>query len=670
MISRSVDRAISVVYMVAVLSNLLPLSLLTSPVYADEVQIVEPSPSPDVTPVVSLEPDPTPTPEPSPSLEPSPVPAPTAAVNLTTDPATPPAEPTPSPSPSPALMVESNDLVQPSPIPTPTSTPEPSTEPTPSPTPAPTPSPTTNATPMALSSMTPSSPVTITPSSPIDTYTGSLTPTFTWSVSDASPIHAYQLWVGKTADSLQQITETPSPTYTLTQAQSLSPDGNQLDTTQFYWKIIGLDNNNDTVAESTPVSFWVIKSLVGQDTLVPGVYLWPSGGNNAIVSIRTGSGFAAFGAPNADPIHNGCLEDGDGYTDAGAHGGTNLTRLHDYKYSLSSDLHARSFSLQMVDWSDFLPFGGNPEQEYWVAMEAFNKDGALLDRDQLTFHTPDTSINGRVSPEFGNHDFSGDACSSKPGQPGNYTFHVQSPDQDIAYVTVHFKDRPSEDPNVGFRFPRINGITANPDKNISKVVGRFFLDLNRNGIMDTGEPGAGDVDFSLATEVESTNATSDNTGTMGHFETGEFDGTNLKLAVDGTDKDIPAGYVYVGPTSFVLKKGIINDLGNLPLADPPIQIAAVTPSPSPSPSPSPTPSPTPTPSTSSDTNSNSSNTGIGGQVLGAVTNTNDTKRTGSVLGASTLSPTGDSAELVLIVGVVLLVGGMGLLIVFRKAVFG
>jgi hypothetical protein len=562
-------------------------------------------------------------------------------------------------SPSPEPVVDAS----PSPVPTESPIVSPSPEPTAEPMLMSSPSPSPTAEPVAepfaesmlMSEVSASSTPTLTPSFPVNTVIGTLTPTFTWVQTDADNVATYKLYLGRTADTLEEKGVASTTSYPLSRSQELVADGVQFDLTKYYWKIVGLDTTNAVVVESDVVSFDVVKSLVGANTIADGVYLDASGGINPIFNLYypfvPGEGIAAYGANlnGVLNVHNACLPDNYGFSDGGTYDSNywNLTRLHDYKYSFDENYVVHDFSLHMIDWGDYLPYGKNIEEEYWVAMQAHAADGTVLDRDQFTFHTTDGTWNNRMT-EYGSTSHLGDACESKIGDMGNYVFFVESAEVPIAYVTIKFKDFASMDPNIGFRYPRINGITINPEEHYSKLIGRFFLDLNKNGVMDSGEPGVADIDTTLTTDEEEKQVIS-NGDPVGRFET-EINGSQLELIFPTADPDVPAGYYYNGPTTFALVKGINNDLGNLPLITDEVTVASNNDNNNDDGNDS--------NETDDNDDNNSNNNQSSGQVLGAsIEDIGGDNFTGKVLGASTLSDTGDSIWVVLVLALGLLTTG-------------
>lgn len=189
--------------------------------------------------------------------------------------------------------------------------------------------------------------------------------------------------------------------------------------------------------------------MVGPGVAHPLLEIHTSGGND-VMAIHELENPAAYGGNHIQPngtilqLANGCLGPG-GFADLGTGDFTPATKKHQYVFTFASGVAVQSFSLRMVDWGDFLPFGANADHVYSMDMAAYNAAGDVVDTDRIQFTAAGTALI-RDSVEFGSLRLAGDACSATPGQPGNFTFHVSGPG--IVRVTLQPKDRPSEDPNM------------------------------------------------------------------------------------------------------------------------------------------------------------------------------------------------------------------------------
>lgn len=168
---------------------------------------------------------------------------------------------------------------------------------------------------------------------------------------------------------------------------------------------------------------------------------------NHLVVLHEGEAPVAYGG-GLDNVGNGCL--GAGFADIGDSTFSAASKKHEYVFTFGVAI--KSFSVRMVDWGDFLPFGVNASQRYSIVMKAYGASNEVLDTDEIAFTSAGAQIMGRVSNEFGNLRTSGDACTATVGQPGNYLFKVVAPaGSSIARVELHPADRPSTDPHIAFK---------------------------------------------------------------------------------------------------------------------------------------------------------------------------------------------------------------------------
>jgi hypothetical protein len=119
---------------------------------------------------------------------------------------------------------------------------------------------------------------------------------------------------------------------------------------------------------------------------------------------------------------NDCLTGTKGFGDVG---GCAL----DYRFTFSPGTTVSCFSIHMLDFGDFFPYGGTTHN---VTLQAF-AGTTLVDTDALL-------VSGGVQL------VGGDACTAAPGDPGNHVFRVTG--AGITRVLLTFDESP--DPNVGF----------------------------------------------------------------------------------------------------------------------------------------------------------------------------------------------------------------------------
>ncbi len=302
---------------------------------------------------------------------------------------------------------------------------------------------------------------------PVSNTIGDITPRFEWSTLSGSPVANYQVYVGRDAANLSLFGQSTNNFYETPKNKELYAGEKEWDTTTYYWQVKALDSNGNLIGESNIANFNLVKSLVGKDTLAEGIYLNASSGVNPVFTIREFEQPGAYGGNlnGVMNVTNACIFGGYGFSDLGIVDGVQSTiqhtRQHEYQLDFDATKSVKEFSLQMADWGDYLPYGGNADGVYWVTLFAYNNNDQLLDQDRISFTSTGTQINRRITQEFGNLSISGDICTAKPGEPGNYTFNVSS-SENISYVVLKFKDRESMDPNIGFRFPVINGVDTSP----------------------------------------------------------------------------------------------------------------------------------------------------------------------------------------------------------------
>jgi len=235
------------------------------------------------------------------------------------------------------------------------------------------------------------------------------------------------------------------------------------------------------------------QSVVGQGVVHPILNIETSGGND-VVALREQVFPPAYGG-GEDNIVNDCLGPDGGFADLGHSPFSFSTKNHQYAFAFTKPI--TEFTIRMVDWGDFLPFGGNGDQTYAMTMTAYNAANDVVDTDTIQFTSDSTAIQSRPSNEFGPLNIAGDACLATAGQPGNYTFHVQG--SGIVRVTLAPRDRPSTDPhmalsNLGFTVEALPvQIDVKPGDSINSV------NLKSRGTVPVAILGS--ADFNAATVV-------------------------------------------------------------------------------------------------------------------------------------------------------------------------
>jgi hypothetical protein len=153
---------------------------------------------------------------------------------------------------------------------------------------------------------------------------------------------------------------------------------------------------------------------------------WPFGtscvlGRARVLEEGNSSPYASWGTSTG--VINGCLNGTRGFAD-------NQQCVLDYDFTFASGITVSCFSILMVDYGDYFPFGGTTHEVFLTAYDVGNN---IVDQDQLT-------MSGGVDS------LSGDACTSQAGQPGNFRLVVSAPG--IVKVSLTFDRFP--DPNIGF----------------------------------------------------------------------------------------------------------------------------------------------------------------------------------------------------------------------------
>ena len=189
------------------------------------------------------------------------------------------------------------------------------------------------------------------------------------------------------------------------------------------------------------------QSVVGLGTLFPDLYIHDSGGNDVVYVVEDTSPIAYGGNKDGVPnVSNACSLPGGAIADVGSGTYAYTTRKHEYTFTFASERTASQFSLGILDWGDFLPYGACPEGRCAVVLTAYNAVGEVVASDSLGFTSTSAAINNRPSDEFGDLAVSGDACTAALGQPGRAVLEVEG--EGITRVTLAFANKASMDPNI------------------------------------------------------------------------------------------------------------------------------------------------------------------------------------------------------------------------------
>ncbi len=177
-------------------------------------------------------------------------------------------------------------------------------------------------------------------------------------------------------------------------------------------------------------------SVEGMGKVVPGLNI---DGKGTAVKIVTASKPALYAAPNDDGPLNGALIGGDGFSDYKT---KSDQKAHLYTFTFAAGTTVDNFSLRMLDYGDLNPTSSTNHK---VTMTAYNATNQVVAVQELNY-TSSAEKNPRSSALYGDLWFSGDAASSTPGQPGNWTWNVSG--SGIVKVVLSFGV--GYDPNIGF----------------------------------------------------------------------------------------------------------------------------------------------------------------------------------------------------------------------------
>lgn len=120
---------------------------------------------------------------------------------------------------------------------------------------------------------------------------------------------------------------------------------------------------------------------------------------------------------------NGCLNGLRGFAD-------DEQCVLDYDFTFAPGVTVSCFSIRILDYGDYFPFGGSTHQ---VLLTAYDAGSTMVSQDQLL-------MGGGVDLA------GGDACVSQAGSPGNFRLVVSG--SGIVKVTLTYDAYP--DPNVGY----------------------------------------------------------------------------------------------------------------------------------------------------------------------------------------------------------------------------
>lgn len=146
---------------------------------------------------------------------------------------------------------------------------------------------------------------------------------------------------------------------------------------------------------------------------------------------------------------NGCLD--------GTHGmGHPANCVLDYDFTFTSGVTVGCFSIKLVDFGDYYPYGGTV---HGATLTAYDASHAVVGVATL-------------AGGAGVDSTSGDACLSQAGFPGNFVLAVSG----AGITRVELRFGPSPDPNVGFdsiAFCELTAPTAIPQPSWGRLKGAY-----------------------------------------------------------------------------------------------------------------------------------------------------------------------------------------------------
>jgi len=179
-------------------------------------------------------------------------------------------------------------------------------------------------------------------------------------------------------------------------------------------------------------------SVEGMGVVAPSMNIT---GKNLAVKIGENVHPRVYGAPNDNTaIGNGGLANGGGFSDKITQA---AKKAHRYKFTFSPGTTVNDFSLHMLDFGDLNP---SLSTIHKVVMKAFDANNNLVDIQKLKYTSNGKKRNNLQSPLWGDLLITGDAVAAKPGEPGNWTWHVSG--NGIVKVILGFGK--GYDPNIGF----------------------------------------------------------------------------------------------------------------------------------------------------------------------------------------------------------------------------
>ncbi|WP_082226627.1 lectin-like domain-containing protein [Microscilla marina] len=203
-----------------------------------------------------------------------------------------------------------------------------------------------------------------------------------------------------------------------------------------------------------------------------------------------------YTAPNGkDKVVNGCLGNGKGFADTES----SKKRLHDYTFTFENNAAVKNFSMQMLDFGDY---NAAKAQVQSAILVGYNAKGEVVDTDSLIV----------TATSHGNLKLTGDACTAKPGEPGNYTFKLvgdgmtkvkvlyyndgkgtyagnRPSDPNIAIGNVCFTMDANASPNPPANMPDCKAYAVNTDQGNSQF---YTVDINNhNFVLPLGDANAG-----------------------------------------------------------------------------------------------------------------------------------------------------------------------------------
>ena len=181
-------------------------------------------------------------------------------------------------------------------------------------------------------------------------------------------------------------------------------------------------------------------SVEGLGVLHPALNISSTG--NTVAIYENDATAVGYGAPNASAgVGESILNNGVGLLG----GFVDLDKLHEYEFSFEAGSSVSSFSLKILDYGDF---NAAHATEHTVSLVAYDSNDSVIATSELEF-TSDNSVNPTMG-SAGNLQFSGDAITAMPQDPGNFIFAVEG--NGITHLSLEFTNNTGEghqvsDPN-------------------------------------------------------------------------------------------------------------------------------------------------------------------------------------------------------------------------------